>query len=150
LFSHGSNPRLTGCTFSENSAALGGGVFWHGDPDVRPALTACIIAFGTQGGGLICWGAAGVPTLRCCDIYGNAGGDWVGHIASQYGANGNFSADPLFCGNLNPEEPYALRQESPCAAANSPGCGLIGAWDVGCGWTPVQRTSWGAVKAMFR
>ncbi len=64
--------------------------------------------------------------------------------------NGNFSADPLFCGDLNPDEPYTLHTESPCAPENNPECGLIGAWGVACGLTAIEPVSWGSVKAMFR
>ncbi len=39
---------------------------------------------------------------------------------------------------------------SPCEPEHNPACGLIGAWDVGCGVTPVEEVSWGAMKAMFR
>ena len=69
-------------------------------------------------------------TLTCCDIYGNAGGDWVGCIADQYGINGNISEDPLFCdlpgGDLH------LNENSPCAAPQQPTCGQIGALGIGC------------------
>ncbi len=90
------------------------------------------------------------PTLTCCDLFGNAGGDWVGCISDQYGPNGNIWLDPLFCGDANPDAPYVLDADSPCTPANS-GCGeLIGAWPVGCGTTPVESTSWGTIKGMFR
>lgn len=38
---------------------------------------------------------------------------------------------------------------SPCAPDNNPACGLVGALGVGCD-TPVEWTSWGSIKAMFR
>jgi hypothetical protein len=44
--------------------------------------------------------------------------------------NGNIALDPIFCdlttGNLR------IRSDSPCAPRQSPGCGLLGAWPVGC------------------
>jgi hypothetical protein len=68
--------------------------------------------------------------LTCCDIYGNAGGDWVGCIADQAGINGNFSDDPLFCDIAAGD--YHLDDSSPCAPANND-CGvLIGVLGVGC------------------
>jgi hypothetical protein len=142
-----SSPILTGCTFSGNGADyFGGGMYCESG---SPTLAECIIAFSTDGGAVYC-GSGGAATLACCDVFGNAGGDWFGCIADQYGVNGNFSEDPLFCGDLNPDEPYTLHASSPCAPENNPECGLIGAWEVGCGLTPVQATSWGAVKAMYR
>jgi hypothetical protein len=87
-------------------------------------------------------------TLTCCDIYGNTGGDWVGEIAGQYGVNGNISEDPLFCDIANDD--FTLNAASPCAPANSSGCGLIGALPVGCGATAVESTTWGSIKASFK
>jgi hypothetical protein len=87
-------------------------------------------------------------TLTCCDLYGNAGGDWVNCVEEMYGVDGNFSADPLFC---DPDVgDFRLKDCSPCAPAQNPDCGLIGAWPVGCGGTPVDQTTWGALKALFR
>jgi len=88
-----------------------------------------------QGGEALYWdgtGSGGSIELTCCDVYGNEGGDWVGHIADQYGIRGNISLPPLFCGDANPAEPYTLRSDSPCAPGFNPDCGLIGAWPVGC------------------
>ncbi|MEE8573257.1 MAG: right-handed parallel beta-helix repeat-containing protein [Gemmatimonadota bacterium] len=144
-----SAPTLMGCTFSGNQADYrGGGVCcsYSSSPD----FTNCIIAFSQRGEAVCCGeGAASTPTLSCCDLYGNVGGDWVGCIADQNGANDNFSEDPLFCGEDNPDEPLTLHSDSPCAGENNPACGLVGAWGVGCE-SPVEMTSWGAIKAMFR
>ncbi|MFH1278830.1 MAG: hypothetical protein ABIK65_10680 [Candidatus Eisenbacteria bacterium] len=69
--------------------------------------------------------------IACTDIYGNSGGDWVGEIAPLDSVDGNFHADPLFCGaGGNPSRPYSLQAASPCATDS---CGLIGADSVGCG-----------------
>jgi hypothetical protein len=89
-----------------------------------------------------------MPTLVCCDLYGNAGGDWVGGIAGQAGQNGNLSRDPLFCGFEGDD--FTLHSDSPCAPDSTPDCGLIGAWPVNCSSTPVEQTTWGALKSMFR
>jgi parallel beta-helix repeat protein len=69
--------------------------------------------------------------FSCCDIFGNASGDWVGYIADQYGVNGNFSRDPLFCDFANDD--YRITENSPCAPANNSCKALIGAYGVGCG-----------------
>ena len=144
-----SSPMLVRCTFSENHnhEDEGGGISCYSSSS--PTLTNCIVAFSTPGEAIYC-SASGSATLTCCDVYGNAGGDWVGCIADEYGVDGNFSADPLFCGDLNPDEPYTLHTDSPCAPDNNPECGLIGAWGVGCGLTAVEPVSWGAIKAMFQ
>lgn len=61
----------------------------------------------------------------------------------------NIAVDPMFCdedaGDLR------LAYQSPCAAENSPGeCGLIGALPAECDLSPVERMSWGAIKARFK
>ncbi|MFC1573073.1 hypothetical protein ACFL6M_05685 [Candidatus Eisenbacteria bacterium] len=81
-----------------------------------------IVAFGCCVNAIV-----GGAELRCCDVYGNSGGDWVGDIADQYRINGNFSADPCFCDTT--DDDYHLWNYSPCAQV---GCRLIGAWPVGC------------------
>ncbi len=56
--------------------------------------------------------------------------------------------DPQFCDV--PNDDYSLRSASPCAEANSPDCGQIGALGVGCGTVSVDRQSWGRLKSLFR
>lgn len=149
----GSSATLTDCTFSGNSGlAIGGGLsfvwslgtvvsctfYGNGSPQgsgihsgYGSALDVqnCIVAFSTQGPGVGC-GSFVIPTLTCCDIYGNAGGDWVGDIADQLGVNGNICEDPLFC---DPEDgDFAIPSDSPCAPDYNPECGLIGAWPAEC------------------
>jgi hypothetical protein len=104
-----------------------------------------IVAFSVSGQGVYTDDA----TLVCCDIYGNAGGDWVQYIASQYGANGNICEDPLFCDPENLD--FTLHADSPCAPFTPPNpeCDLIGAWPVGCGSTPTVATTWGQIKSLF-
>jgi predicted outer membrane repeat protein len=165
-------PLFSHCTLAGNSAPIGGAVdvsiecsptfanctFW-GNSSTYTGVIACyelctlgiensIISFSQEGAAVSCFDSE--AALRCCDIYRNAGGDWVGCVADQYGVNGNICDDPLFCFDDYPEAPYALHDDSPCAPEHDPACGLIGAWDVGCGATPVEETSWGSVKAMFR
>ncbi len=115
-------------TFVRNGAEFGSGL------DVAYELLTIsvnntIIALGTQGAAVNCLQT--IPVLTCTDIHGNAGGDWVGCIADQYGLNGCFSEDPLFCDVAGGD--FTLAETSPCAAAHSPtGCGLVGALEVGC------------------
>jgi hypothetical protein len=88
--------------------------------------------------------------MSCCDYYANGGGDWSPWIEQQLGVRGNIRDNPLLCGGENPELPYALHANSPCAAANSGGCGTIGLYDVGCVATATEATSWGGIKALYR
>jgi predicted outer membrane repeat protein len=119
------------CTLAGNMAPLGCGIGCV--DDAEPLLEQTLIAFGTGGEAIYCGMNTSGPLLSCCDIYGNLGGDWTGCIAGQYGVGGNICEDPLFCGLENPQEPYTLHANSPCAAENNPACGQIGAWPIGCG-----------------
>jgi hypothetical protein len=125
-------------TFLENTAAsLGSGIsvmaFQGGGSTVR--ADNVIVAFGK--GSSVYLGSNATIELVCCDVFGNAGGDWIDGIAGQMGINGNISQDPLFCGELNPLYPYTLYDGSPCAPEYNPLCGLIGAWPIGCGMQDV-------------
>ncbi len=136
-------PLITGCTLAGNSAPMGGGIF----ASICPArIEKTIIANSTQGAALVV--SDSEVTLSCCDLVGNAGGDWVGSIADQYGVDGNICEDPLFCGAGCDD--LALHADSPCAPEHNPDCGLVGAWPVGCEQAPIEVTTWGAIKALFR
>jgi len=138
-------PILHNCTLSGNSCAYTGTVSCYEYCVLTFENT--IIAHEVEGQAVSCYDSE--VALLCCDLYGNAGGDWVGYVADQLGSDGNICEDPLFCGDENPSAPYSLHNSSPCAPAYNPSCGLVGAWDVGCCATSVAETSWGAVKATY-
>jgi hypothetical protein len=111
-----------------------------------------IIAYNTETG-VDCLGLLIAPVVRCCDIYGNGEGDWVGCIADQLGIDGNISVCPSFClmGNWS----LGLCDGSPCLPGNHPDgydCGLIGAQGEGCicGPSDTESATWGAIKSMYR
>lgn len=148
LCNMGSDATIQGCTFVRNAAGSGAGVATG--INSHPVLLSSIIAFSEGGGAVYCHDyEPGSISLTCCDLYGNAGGDWIDCATGQQGVGGNICEDPLFCGDDTPDAPYALFPDSPCAAANSHGCGLIGSWDVGC-QSPVERRTWGVIKSLFR
>jgi predicted outer membrane repeat protein len=132
------SPILRQCTLFQNGAEQGGGI--HAWGQVCPTLENSIIAFGTEGEA-ICLEDGATAALTCCDIYGNVGGDWTAGIASQLGTCGNISEDPLFCIYAHPEDPLALRIDSPCARENNQVCGQIGARPIGCEFQGVARES---------
>jgi predicted outer membrane repeat protein len=132
-----SSVELVGCTFSGNSSNKGGGgIFCEDNSSVT--LDRCIVAFSGEGEALYWDGTGTTPSLFCCDLYGNAGGDWVGGIAGQFGISGNISDDPLFCSPGSYD--FGLCPGSPCHLAG--GCGTIGAlgWITGFGLTSVEDT----------
>ncbi len=145
---HVSAPVVENCTFYGNRADDAGSAI-HGEGS--PVFERLIIAW--NDGPEPFWWFGDCPSLMCCDVYGNAGGDWVGCISDQNGVNGNFSACPSFC-NVG-EGDFRLCDESPCLSGNHPDghdCGLIGAWDEGCSCGPsiTEPTTWGAMKSMYR
>ena len=134
-----SSANLTNCTFSGNTSpnGPGGGVYCGGMSSA--SLDNCIVAFSWAGEALYWDGSGEEPVLGCSDLYANAGGDWVGAIADQYGVNGNICADPLFCDTTTGD--FSLNSDSPCLDADS--CGTIGAYGQGCGDASVSGGSAG-------
>ncbi|MBU1701592.1 MAG: T9SS type A sorting domain-containing protein, partial [Candidatus Eisenbacteria bacterium] len=126
-----SSPTLDNCTFFQNSApSMGAGIAcWTVS---APVLNNCIIAFSDHGEAVGCDVDAD-PSLACCDLFGNAGGDWVGCLANQQNANDNIWMNPRFCDPGNRD--LTLRLDSPCAPFSPPNndCDLIGARPVACG-----------------
>jgi Right handed beta helix region len=129
---------VVGCTLTGNMSL----------DNTSANVSNSIIAFSPLGAAVTCTGKA-TADLRCCDVFGNQGGDWVGCIADQSDRDGNLSADPLFCRPRLFD--YQISSASPCAAANAPsGCGQIGARAVGCSIVSVEPSTWGRMKAMWR
>jgi parallel beta-helix repeat protein len=119
---------LEGCTLYGNTADEGAGIFCEGRVSVD--LTNTIIAGGGNGEALFCVDVRPTPVLACCDLYGNAGGDWVGCIEDQGAKDGNLCVDPLFCDAEHGG--FGLSTHSPCLPANNT-CGeLIGAYGEAC------------------
>lgn len=95
------------CTFCGNEAHTGGGLGLYYAETVT--LINCIIADSIQGAAV---GGNGTIVLSHCNLFGNAGGDWVGDIAGQLGIDGNICADPLFVDSAQSD--CHLTYLSPC------------------------------------
>jgi hypothetical protein len=139
-----SSGMISGCTVAGNTG-------WNADDaavlvyDSDITIDRTVIAF-NDGRALHCDYDSQV-SVHCCDSYGNTDGDDL--CGEDLG--GNFSADPLFCDAENGD--YTLDGSSPCLPGNHPDgvdCGLIGAFEQGCGAIPVQETTWGRVKSLYR
>ncbi|MBC8367036.1 right-handed parallel beta-helix repeat-containing protein [bacterium] len=131
------SPRFANCTFvgngGEGSAAQ---LYFNGS--CAPEIENLIVAYGSSGMAVDCSDPAQfAPLVTCNDILGNPGGDWVGPLLGFEAVDGNFSAEPLFCDMIGGN--YRLTADlSPCLPANSP-CGqLVGAYNVGCYYDPVD------------
>jgi len=129
------------CTIVDNSSAEGGGgVHCHAGWGV---LYRSIIAFNSPGFGV---GASegNMPTLGCCDVYGNPDGNYDAVVGDMTGIYNNFSEDPGFCGF--DIEDYRLFDTSPCLGHAE--CEDVGAYGEGCD-SPVEAMSWGGIKALY-
>ena len=120
---NGSGPALTNCTLVENEADDGSGVCSAGGSEVD--LVGCLVVYGGPGAAVSCTDG-GTARLIHCDVYGNAGGDWVGCIESQWGG-GSISWPPGFCDREAGD--YGLCSGSPCLM--DPGV-YMGAFDEEC------------------
>lgn len=137
LYVQYSGVELTNCTFYANYTTGNGylagnvGIEYSDFIPIPITITHSIMAFSPDGCGVWCTGSGAPPTISCCDVYGNAGGDALCGTGT-----GNFSLDPQLCdpaaGNFHVED------ASPCAPGNHPeGPGacdglLIGARRAGC------------------
>lgn len=107
-----------------------------------------IIAF-NPGIGLYLGNWSAAPTFACNDVFGNGGGDYEGAMEDLTGQDGNISADPLLCLDLNPGHPFSLQPGSPCLPEHND-CGqLIGAYGLGCSPTQVEDSSLSAIKSLY-
>ena len=143
------NGTLAGNTVTANDGTVSGagGLYLNSS---TLAVENNLVAFNT-GGTSFANGvalASASATFACNDVYGNTAADYSG-VADPTGTAGNISADPLFCEVLAGN--YTLASTSPCLAANSGGCGLIGALPQGCGGgeVPVPEDGDG-VPTVFR
>ena len=122
-------PKCINCTFVDNVAGRWGGALYV-DFQPRIRLINSIIAFNTQGEGGSLWIREYFQSdfrIKCCDIYGNAGGDWIHPYEGYYGYLGNIASDPCFCNQEGPA--LTLEEGSPCLTDS---CGTMGGWSVGC------------------
>jgi hypothetical protein len=86
-------------------------------------------------------------TSQCNLIWNNSGAEIAG-CPVVVGEFNNLSADPQFCDPAS--DNYYLQAGSPGDPGDPSGCGLRGAFDVGCGPVSVAASSWGSIKASYR
>jgi hypothetical protein len=141
-----SSVKILRCTIVGNSATSwgpGGVASWLSS---SIEIVNSIIASSLNGEGVGCDETSSV-TITCSNVFGNAGGDWIGCLDGRLGLDGNISVDPIFCDPTLLD--FTIREDSPCAPVNS-ACGLIGALPVGCEALSIQPSSWGKIKARYR
>ena len=150
-----SSPTLTNVSFGTMQCNLPGS---HGQcifMEISSSPTFTNVSFSNSGLGygelLYTLEGSCSPTFSCCNIYAWGGNSSKvgGSLSDPTGSDGNISEDPLYCDAVN----WDLSVDA--ASPNLPGspdneCGvLIGCYGQGCD-SPVEETSWGAIKAMYR
>jgi len=136
--------KLTECTLFGNRADDASVVATR---DAQSVLERTVASFAGVGAAVsVQLGSAAWVTA--CAVFGNAGGDSLAGAGIH--PSDNLFVDPLFCDVAAGD--YTLCVNSPCAPANNPLDVLIGAHYTGCGYcdNPVEPTTWGAIKAMYR
>jgi len=117
-------------TFHRNRSVLGGAsIYMTGACDLEVSNNLMTENVSDVAGGVMAEALSGTSTFECNDAWSNEGANYAG-LVDPTGTGGNIALDPEYCdGDLG----GTIRSSSPCAPAHSPaGCGLIGAFDVGC------------------
>ena len=127
------------CTFWENEGESTIWILGTFEDEFRN----CIIGRTIGGYGIQCGGAVRVT---CCNLSFND----EGNDGYCFPVDTDIDVDPMLC---DPDEgDFTLDVSSPCApgTVGNGECGLIGAFDVGCGASPTIERSWGRIKTLFR
>ncbi|MGD8394399.1 MAG: FG-GAP-like repeat-containing protein [Candidatus Eiseniibacteriota bacterium] len=137
---------VLGSTLDRNAAPSGGGIALA---DGASALVERTIVSFSVDGEAVAVEPTGSAWLACTDLFGNAGGDWVGPVAGQLAERDNLTADPLYCDAAAGD--WTLAVDSPCAPGQAPGaCGRIGALPVGCGTVGLADGAGSPARAAWR
>jgi len=145
--SDGGKPSIFMTTFASNEAGYGGGIAVCQSTFVcQQSVINDNETFSEDGAG-IAVDEGDEPLVTCCDVHGNADGNYDATIGDLTGVDENFSENPLFCGLMT--ENYWLDAASPCLPGGN-GCGFtIGVLGQGCD-SLVEATSWERIKAIWR
>jgi hypothetical protein len=112
---------ITGCTLVDGSAERAGGAL-HLGPTTQLTVDSSLISLNLPDG---LHGESGAQLIiACSDLFNNGGADYAGALSDATGADGNISADPIFCGSTTPDQPYGIHEDSPCLPAGN-SCGLL-------------------------
>jgi len=120
------DPHVINCTFVDNTAGIGSALMILFSNGVT--LENSIIAYNGAIQQIGCYSSS--ITATCMDIYSESVDDWTGCLTGQLGVNGNFAADPNFCGYDTGD--YTINSASPCAPDNNDCLTLIGGREIAC------------------
>src|SRR5512138_1886168 len=87
--------------------------------------------------------------VSCSCAWANEKGSTAGDVLFRP-SEGDIEADPRFCDPTNGD--LELQENSPCLAGVHGGreCGRMGAFDAACGDSPVEISSWGRIKFLYK
>ncbi len=135
IYCDDASPTIFRCTVGHNAASgLGGGLYF--DEASEGSVENSIVAFTLVGAGAHQDGSSGGIDFACCDLFGNASGDFGGALASLGESGDNFSKDPQFCDFAGFD--YRIGDGSPCLSTGN-ACGeAVGALGPHCH----SKTTW--------
>ncbi len=136
-------------TFDSNEATSGSGGGIYCTNYSAPPISKNIFSNSTAGNG-VGTGNDSVPLISCCCFFNNAGGDLL--PPGSFNGGGNFIANPQYCG-IPGSGNYYLQADSPCTPGNHPNgasCETIGAMPIACGTTSTKVKTWGAIKDLYK
>ena len=131
------------CTLVYNEAGeYGGGIYAAGTYGFGMEITRTIIAFSPHGDAVHKEDYSSA-IIRYCVAYGNERGN-------DLEGTHNYEEDPLFCDVT--EGDYRLCENSICLEENHPYGWWVGYTQHSCPpcSSPVEQTTWGAIKAIYR
>jgi hypothetical protein len=137
---------VTNNTFVDNFASRSGGAMMINNTVIVLSNNIFASNAAGTGGALGCLNSHTVTGQ--CNLFWSNSGPEISACGVTIGVNGNLSADPKFC---DPSaDNYAIEAGSPGDPGHPSGCGLRGAYGVGCGPVPVATRSWGSIKGAYR
>ncbi len=128
ILSFVANSNIANCVFYDNSSQFGPSDLLLANSSTD--ITNTVFSFSPEGESIGLFDTLSVARISCSNIFGNSAGDWVGDVAGQFGANGNISADPLFCDTVLGL--FSLRSGSPGLPENNSCNEFIGLVDSVC------------------
>jgi len=141
---------IRGCTVSANESPDGSAAYFIGPSPVN--FEQSILSYNV-GEVAFSLNSGAAPGAGCCDIFGNLGDPAGSELPAGMIDNGNnVFESPRFCNQTWSPDP-TVENTSPCLPGNHPdgaACGVIGARHAGCGAVPVEKVTWGSLKARFR
>ncbi len=142
--SYEGKPTILNCTFCFNEAPRGSGIYSKGGIDYNHMVVQqCVMAYGVVGRALHREPSSCLETNWCL-TYANDGGD------DLLGDSNLIDVNPLLC-DVYTDNFFACA-DSPCLQEHNDYHLHLGSMYVGCGpcGSPVEKVSWGVIKAMYR